>query len=353
MSTISVCMIVRNEEDVLARCLDSVQLFADEIIVVDTGSTDRTKEIALRYTPHVHDYLWNDDFASARNFSFSLATMDYQMWIDADDVIPLESVQQLNNLKSNLSADVVFLPYQVAFDAFGNPTLTYERERILKRSCQFQWNGRVHEVITPKGNIVHAEPVIQHRKHHVGDPDRNLRIYEKQRQEGVAFSTRELYYYARELFYHDRISDAVQNFTRFLERPDGWIEDKINACLILSKCFPDNPEMKEFSLFRSFLYDRPRAEICCEIGRIRFEQGKYREAIFWYECAVSAPLQENGFQNPDCYDYIPYMQLCVCYDRMGNTFTAKTYNDKAGRIKPKDKAFLLNQKYFREKCKNR
>ena len=352
MSTISVCMIVRNEEEVLARCLDNVKQFADEIVIVDTGSADRTKEIALQYTPHVHDYAWNDDFASARNTSFSFATMDYQMWLDADDVIPPDSIQQLNQLKKSLSADVVFLPYQVAFDEFGNPTLTYQRERILKRSCHFQWSGRVHEVITPKGNIIHAEPVIQHRKHHVSDPDRNLRIYETQRQDGVVFTARELYYYARELFYHDRIPEAIDTLTQFLKCPDGWTEDKINACLILSKCYPDNIQLQKQALFRSFVYDRPRAEICCEIGHICMGEGKYQEAIFWYECAVSAPFQENGFQNPDCYDYIPYLQLCVCHDRIGNTLTAKTYNDKAGRIKPKDKAFLMNQKYFREKCKN-
>ena len=78
-------MIVRNEEDVLARCLDSVSSLVDEIIIVDTGSQDKTREIAARYTDHVYDFTWIDDFAAARNFSFSKATMDYQMWLDADD----------------------------------------------------------------------------------------------------------------------------------------------------------------------------------------------------------------------------------------------------------------------------
>ena len=73
MATVSLCMIVRNEEDVLGRCLESVKDIVDEIIIVDTGSTDRTKEIAGRFTNTVYDFPWIDDFSAARNFSFSKA----------------------------------------------------------------------------------------------------------------------------------------------------------------------------------------------------------------------------------------------------------------------------------------
>ena len=79
MATISLCMIVKNEEQVLARCLDSVADLMDEIIIVDTGSTDRTKEIAARYTDQIYDFAWIGDFSAARNFSFSKATMNTSM----------------------------------------------------------------------------------------------------------------------------------------------------------------------------------------------------------------------------------------------------------------------------------
>ena len=87
MPTVSLCMIVKNEEAVLARCLDSLNGLMDEIIIVDTGSTDSTKDIAGLYTDKVYDYEWTDDFAAARNFSFSLATMDYIYAPDADEVL--------------------------------------------------------------------------------------------------------------------------------------------------------------------------------------------------------------------------------------------------------------------------
>ena len=71
MITISLCMIVKNEEEVLERCLNSLKGLMDEIIIVDTSSTDSTKEIAARYTDKIYDFSWCDDFAAARNFSFS------------------------------------------------------------------------------------------------------------------------------------------------------------------------------------------------------------------------------------------------------------------------------------------
>ena len=76
MATISLCMIVKNESAVLTRCLDSIADLMDEIIIVDTGSTDNTKEIAAQYTSRIYDFKWASDFSAARNFSFSKATME-------------------------------------------------------------------------------------------------------------------------------------------------------------------------------------------------------------------------------------------------------------------------------------
>ena len=87
---LSLCMIVRDEEKVLARCLDSVKDAVDEIVIVDTGSSDNTAALAKRYTRAVFPLAWTDDFSAARNFSFEKATGDYLMWLDADDAIAPE-----------------------------------------------------------------------------------------------------------------------------------------------------------------------------------------------------------------------------------------------------------------------
>ena len=95
MATVSLCMIVKNEEAVLARCLESIKDAVDEIIIVDTGSTDHTKEIAEKYTDLVYDFPWINDFSAARNFSFSKASKDYIMWLDADDVVTEENQKKI------------------------------------------------------------------------------------------------------------------------------------------------------------------------------------------------------------------------------------------------------------------
>ena len=106
MITISVCMIVKNEERVLARCLDSLKGIADEIIIVDTGSTDKTKKIAAGYTEKIYDYKWENDFAAARNFSFSKATKQYIYQADADEVINEENRRKFMQLKEILLPEI-------------------------------------------------------------------------------------------------------------------------------------------------------------------------------------------------------------------------------------------------------
>ena len=88
-------MIVKNEEAFLEKCLLSVQGLVDEIVIVDTGSTDKTKEIALKFTSKVYDFEWCDNFAAARNESLKYATGDWILVLDADEVIVKRS---LNNL---------------------------------------------------------------------------------------------------------------------------------------------------------------------------------------------------------------------------------------------------------------
>ena len=101
MIRLSLCMIVKNEEAVLTRVLASAIQFADEILVADTGSTDRTVEIARQYTKHIYHYPWNDDFAAARNFICEKVSTEYWMWLDADDIVPAESITAILKVERN------------------------------------------------------------------------------------------------------------------------------------------------------------------------------------------------------------------------------------------------------------
>ena len=330
--------------------------FADEILVADTGSTDRTVEIARQYTKHIYHYPWNDDFAAARNFICEKVSTEYWMWLDADDVVPAKSITAILKLKETLSKspqpDVVMMKYIAGFQPDGTPAFTYDRERILRTDRHFRWKGRVHEAIAPRGRILYSPIQIEHRKpaSALTHSDRNLKIYETMLADGELLDPRHQYYYARELIDHKQYEKARPVLEHFLNEPAGWYENKIDACLLLARCHEmlRNTAASQLSLFQSFLYDRPRAKTCCEIGRLKLSLGEISQAVFWYQLALKdrPEYHPNAFIEADYYDFIPLIQLCVCYDRMGNYDKALYYHKETKKIRPDSPAVLTNEKYF-------
>src|SRR5690625_6208118 len=122
MVTISLCMIVKNEEEVLRRCLDTVKDVMDEINIVDTGSTDKTIEIAKKYTDRVFTFEWTGKFKDARNESFKYATQDYILYLDADDVLLKEDRKKLQGYKKKQDprSDYISVYYNAGMDEYGN-----------------------------------------------------------------------------------------------------------------------------------------------------------------------------------------------------------------------------------------
>ena len=355
MPTISLCMIVKNEEEVLARCLASAKPLVDEIIIADTGSTDSTKDIARQFTDKVYDFDWIDNFSAARNFAFSKGACDYLMWLDADDVILPEDAAAFLSLKESLdtSIDTAMMKYNIAFDEQGKPTFSYYRERLLRNCPRARWEGAIHEAITPFGKIMHAPIAVTHRRKGKTDPLRNLRLFERLLQRGEALSPREQFYYARELYYNARYAEAVIIFERFLDEGRGWLENNIEACRVLAQCRNalNQPEPALRALLRSFTYDAPRAELCCELGYHYFARGEYEKAVQWYQTALLCPKKEasGAFLLEDCYGYLPHLQMCVCLDRLGRTEEAVAHNEAAAKLRPQSKACLHNRNYFKGK----
>lgn len=352
MITISLCMIVKNEENTLPRCLDSVGDAVDEIVVVDTGSTDRTKERARQYTDRVYEFPWRDDFAAARNFAFDMGQMDYLMWLDGDDVLQPEDRMALMQLKKDLEpdTDVVMLPYHTAFDASGRPTFSYYRERLIRRGAKLRWEGAVHEAIAPAGKVVYREAAVTHRKTGPGDPDRNLRILEGLMAKGEKLTPRERFYYGRELTYHQRDREAARVLKEFLESGDGWVENNIQASRDLAGCYErlGKQELRFQALACGLRFGPPRAESCCELGRFFLEREEWPSAAYWYERALECPMEEHGggFTTPECYGYVPALQLCVCCYRMGEVARAEAYNEMACGIKPDSEPCRYNRAFF-------
>ena len=352
---LSLCMIVKNEEEVLGRCLEGVKGAVDEIIIVDTGSTDLTKEIARKYGANVFDFEWTDDFSEARNFSISKANGDYILWLDADDVITPESRARLLGLKKILERekyDTVFCPYVILSDD-GKEQLRYYRERILSKKSDPEFSGCVHECAEPKGKIFYSDFTVYHKKpenRKNRSENRNFHIYLKQIKKGYQLSPRDKFYFGRELFYEGLYTQAIATLKEFSEDEKGWDINKIEACKIIYKCY----ELKNLCdegidfLYKSFSFGEPRAEILCLIGWFFSKKQKFKEAIFWFESALRAKdhTEQGDFENPDYNSIIPLIELTYCNEKAGNRQKAIEYQKIAEEIAPDHPSVLINKQYF-------
>lgn len=348
----SLSMIVKNEAENISKCLDSVKDLFDEIIIVDTGSTDNTKSTLIKYTNNIYDFNWIDDFSAARNYAFSLCTKDYIMWLDADDIIKKEDLIKLKRLKKNMNYeyDIIMMKYNIAFDEMGNSSFSYYRERLLKNENKYIWKDRVHEYIELKGNIKKEDISITHDKKEQNISTRNLNIYQKMEDNKEIFTPRNLYYYGRELYDHQQYDLTILKLTEFLNSKKGWVEDNINACYLLSNSYYNIllEEMALNLLFKTFEYDIPRKKSCCLIGNYFLKKEKYLIAIYWYKLSLNLSKNQNiSFYEPD-YDYfIPYINLCVCYDKLDNKQESLKYHLLSKKIKPENELVKYNIKYFK------
>jgi len=342
-------MIVKNEEKVLERCLDCVQKFADEIIIVDTGSRDKTREIAQKYTTKVYDFVWCDDFSKARNFSFSFATCEYIMWLDADDFIDQQNCDKIIKLKNELNTAVP--PDCVMAKYITSPPpreFYYYRERLLRRVCGFVWHEPVHEVITPMGKIVYSDLEILHKKEPKPYSKRNLNIYKKLLNSGTPLSPRAKYYYARELYYNGIFHKAIRVFDEFLRDDGGWIENKIDATIIKASCYMriGKPDKARASLMQSFNFSAPRAKIICLLAELLMQQKSYSTVVDWLKIALTLPNETSGWLEPDFHNYRPYLDLSICYYYLNNLTLARTYHNLAKSIHPDTPEIAFNAQFF-------
>ena len=352
MITISLCMIVKDEETVLERCLDSVKKAADEIIIVCTGANSATKSIANKYTDKVYDFQWVNDFSAARNEAYSKAAMDYQMWLDADDVVAPDELEKLLALKETLdpSVDIVAMKYITHFDEAGRPIHVATRERLTRRAKGYIWQDPIHEYIPMIGNIFYSDITIHHKKIRREDTsDRNLSIYNDMEAGGTPLTPRQQYYYARELKDHGLWAKSVYYFEKFLDAGNGWVEDNIATCYNLSICYNVLGDQHKILpiLIKSFGFDAPRAEICSEIGYFYKRALNYRTALKWFQLAANLGEPDSvGFILWDYWGYIPNIECCVCCCKLGDIENAKRYNEKAAVFKPNSEAVAINRKIF-------
>lgn len=339
---LSVCMIVKNESQTLDRILNCAKKFADEIIVVDTGSIDDTKTIAKKYTDLVFDYQFNNDFASARNYSILKATGDYILWLDADDFIDDSNIKKIQNLlKTDLYADFYMFYYKNFNKELNSFDLIFYRERMFKNDHTNFFLGRCHEAVNLKGKVEYLDIVIEHRKVKPNQKNRNLNIYRKMQKDNIKFTPRDIYYHARELYYNGYFYSAKRRFRAYLKtnKTEG------EGYILLSDCYLKNKQYKKAlkKLFQGLNFVAPYPEYACKIGEIFFEMGDLNTSLVYYKFATNLTCNQT-FTRPDYGNFIPYLMLCVIYYKKQNYLLAKSYHALAKKIHPNHPSILYNDR---------
>lgn len=167
---ITLCMIVKDEEKNIERCLNSVKGIVDEIIIVDTGSIDNTVELCKKYDAKIFYYQWNNDFAAARNYSLDQATGDWILVLDADEELSDSSKLVLKEFLIN---ETKYNCYRVSIknlDESGNVSFENKMVRLLKNNEGIKYYGKIHEYVIAEASELSQQLYIFHH----GYKERNL-----------------------------------------------------------------------------------------------------------------------------------------------------------------------------------
>lgn len=299
---LSVCMIVKNEENILDRCLQSIVNVADQIIIVDTGSEDNTVSIAQKFTKDIISFPWQNDFSLARNKSIQNARYSWILWLDADDIVPKESIDKIGELKKS-PADRIY-NFIVRNQKPGNTGSEFLQARMFPNHPKLHFERKIHEQITPSAlrigmKIEQTDIVVEH--HGYADPE----LLKKKAQRNLNILLDEYNEIGPDPVMAVEIGDSfrlLSNFTKAIE----WYEAVLN-CQNCKEAYPSIASQAYLGL-----------------GTILNEQKLYTQAIDAFT---------NGLQcTPDRADML--YGLAVSYDLLKKTDKAVEILNKICEIKP-------------------
>ena len=317
--TVSVCMIVKNEEKVLARCLDSLKGLYEELVIVDTGSTDSTKEIAAGYTDKIYDFTWTGSFADARNLSFSKATMEYIYTADADEILNEENRQKFLKLKQCLlpEIDIVQMIYtnQLEF----NTTYNYDEElrpKLYKRLRTFEWVEPLHEQVRLEPVVYDSDIKIIHAPEN-NHSKRDFSCYKKLIESGEKLSKHLFEMYVRELYIAGDEGDFIEAEPYFLKEIEvrESIDDVVKAALVLIRAARYQRNALGLLKYSSRIFALAAehstgvlvpSELCYELGEYYLGVNEKAEAKMWFTNALT---ETDSIISIDCGGKLPEERL--------------------------------------------
>ncbi|AJY74508.1 glycosyltransferase [Paenibacillus beijingensis] len=299
-------MIVKNEEEVLERCLDSVKDIADEIIIIDTGSTDRTKNIAAKYTKHIYDYVWTNDFAAARNEGIRRANSKWVLVMDADEYFnPADALKLRSFLETETPQESVI--YAVNVVSFIGSSMeqsminTGEVPRLFPNHSNLFFTRPIHEQLHSLNGTaltVYLAPVSMYHTGYLKGvveakekSKRNASIFTELKKT-TGYSAYDYYTIGNEYGIKDDIPKAIYYYERALKKSEkltsrSWYPRCVISliqCYLLQHRFYDAWTLIEQRLSNWRQYP----EYNCFKGNIYYYLGLFEEAKLAYEETITA-----------------------------------------------------------------
>lgn len=337
---ISLCMIVKNEENTLSRCLNNIRDKVDEIIIVDTGSNDRTKEIAKKYTNEIFDFKWCDDFAKARNFSISKAKNDWILVLDADEEVTEFNNEAINEFTNTDKKIVGRINRINTFDDADGKKRLFERVNRVFNRKYFKYEGIIHEQVVKINGEDYNTVNVDITANHVGyekevisrtnKTKRNRELLQKAIKQKNDDSY--LYYQLGKTFFMENdYLDAELNLEKAIELERNtkyeYVQDLIESygyTLINLKKYKKALELISYEdAYKNM------ADFNFVMGLIYMNNAMFKEAVLKFiECQNSAECNIEGVNS-----YLANYNIGVIYECLGFTEEAVKFYKKCGDYK--------------------
>jgi GT2 family glycosyltransferase/tetratricopeptide (TPR) repeat protein len=318
------------DEDILDRCLKSCEgrLFDEIVITLGTKQDDPLiREVASKYTDKIYHYVWNEDFGSARNFSFSHNISKYILWLDSDDVIKPENYKALLELKPKLhNWDIIICDYVYSHDENDKPVLVLPRERIVRNCSEIKWHDPIHEYMNLWGKQTRTNIKIDHYRTRAHNPARNIEALRKVYESGDV-SERIKFYYGKELSDYGSWDKALPVLESYINDGKDFRDNLTVACIKVSKYYYDKREFdnaKNYAL-KGIRFNDIYAENYVIVGSIFEHQDNTESAAEYYKEALKKPLTGGMSQLVDYYGFIPSAKLALLYFNKRNYEKALEY----------------------------
>lgn len=320
---ISLCMIVKNEEKVIDRCLSTVAHLVDETIIVDTGSIDNTKEIVKKYTDKVYDFEWIGDFSAARNFAASHASGEWILVLDADEYIDEENFKAfIEDLRSNSNNFDAYTAKILNFTgSYGENLIQNFHDRIYKNNGEIEYFRKIHEqfkhisdkelLIGTSNLLIFHSGYINHTVEEKKKNIRNKELLEKEMSDGTTRAF-DYFNFGNEYYSLGEYSQALEAYLLAYKKKEdfrlAWVSTtlvQIVICLMQLKRY--NDALNVISEAEAIYGTSP--EFPYLRGEIFYLRGQLEDAKHVFSQIVNSHHLNHIILRPDLKDQLPHRRL--------------------------------------------